>query len=279
MIELGKYQRLQISKKNQFGAYLKNKKDKTNDEVLLPRKQVPPDAEIGDELEVYVYKDSEDRMIATVNKPRLSVGELAPLQVVETTRIGAFMDWGLEKDLLLPFKEQKGKVVKGGTYLVGLYVDKSDRLCATMNIYDMLSINSPHKEKERVQGIVFDVNKDFGAFVAVENKYLGLIPNKEIYTDLNISDVLEVRIKKVLPDGKLELSLRNEAYNEIEGDVNKIMDALKLNGGSLKLNDNSPPELIKDKMGMSKGAFKRAVGRLLKEGVIEITSDGIKMMW
>lgn len=279
MIELGKYQKLQIFRESQFGVYLNTKNDKSTDDVLLPKKQVPPEAEIGDELEVFVYKDSEDRMIATVNKPKLSVGELALLQVVETTRIGAFLDWGLEKDLLLPFKEQNGKVIKGGTYLVGLYVDNSDRLCATMNIYDMLSDNSPYKEKDRAHGTVFGINKDFGAFIAVDNKYIGLIPNKEIYRDINISDDLEVRIKKIRPDGKLELSIRNEAYNEIEGDAQKIMDRLKSSGGRLKLNDNSSPELIKNELGMSKGAFKRAVGRLLKEGAIKITGDGIESMW
>ena len=279
MIELGKKQKLQIVRRTQHGAYLNSIRDKSSDDILLPKSQVPQEAEIGDEIEVFVYKDSEDRMISTVNTPKLTVGELAVLQVVETTRIGAFLDWGLEKDLLLPFKEQVGKIVKGGTYLVGLYIDNSERLCATMNIYNMLSYDSPYKENDRVHGTVYNINIEFGAFVAVDNKYQGLIPNKEMYGNIDISDNIEVRIKKVRPDGKLELSVRNEAYTEIEGDAQKIMDRLKLNGGSLMLNDNSSPELIKAELSMSKGAFKRAVGRLLKEGAIKITDKGIETTW
>jgi len=279
MIELGKIQNLVVLRTTQIGLYLNVKNGDSKDDILLPKSQVPEEIEVGDEIEVFVYKDSEDRMISTVRKPMLTVGELAVLRVIQNTSIGAFLDWGLEKDLLLPFKEQVGTVKEDGKYLVALYIDSSDRLCATMNIYDLLSSESPYKAKDMVHGTIYSISKELGAFVAVDNMYQGLIPNKELYGNYTEGDNVEVRIKKVKPDGKLELSLRKESYNEIEGDAQIIVDRLKLNGGTLLLNDSSSPEHIKTELNMSKGAFKRAVGRLLKEGAIKITDQGIEMMW
>ena len=279
MIELGKMQNLVVVRMTSIGAYLNVKNATGRDDILLPIKQVPQEIEVGEEIEVFVYKDSEDRIISTVRVPKVILGGLAVLKVVETTNIGAFLDWGLEKDLFLPFREQIGKVIKGGSYLVGLYIDNSDRLSATMNIYNLLSSESPYKLNDRVHGIVYDISKELGAFIAVDNKYQGLIPNKELYGHFAQGDSVEVRIIKVRSDGKLELSLRKEAYNEIEGDAQKIMDKLKKNGGSLSINDSSSPEQIKAELNMSKAAFKRAIGRLLKEGVIKITDKGIQLMW
>lgn len=279
MIELGRIQKLQVVRKTQIGEYLNSKNDKGKGDILLPANQVPQDVEIGDEIEVFVYKDSEDRIISTTRKPRITMGELAVLTVIETTRIGAFLDWGLDKDLFLPFREQVGKVVKGSKCLVGLYVDSSNRLCATMNIYNLLSSESPYKENDRALGTVYSISKELGVFVAVDNKYQGLIPNKELYGHYSEGDNVEIRIKRVRLDGKLELSLRNESYNEIESDAQKIVERLKLSGGRLPINDSSSPEYIKAELNMSKGAFKRAVGRLLKEGAIKITDNGIEKMW
>jgi predicted RNA-binding protein (virulence factor B family) len=278
MIELGKIQELEVVRKTQIGVYLNSKGNKNEEAILLPKNQVLQEYEIGDKIEVFVYKDSEDRMIATLKKPKLTIGELALLKVIETTSIGAFLDWGLDKDLFLPFREQIGKIKNGGTYLVGMYIDSSHRLCATMNIYNLLNSDSPYKQNDRVKGTIYSISKEMGAFVAVDNKYEGLIPNKELYGNFSEGDSVDVRIKKVRQDGKLELSLRNEAYNEIEEDANKIMDRMK-SSGTLLLNDKSTPERIKAELSMSKAAFKRAVGRLLKEGAIEITDDGIKRMW
>ena len=201
------------------------------------------------------------------------------MNVIETSNFGAFLDWGLEKDLLLPYKEQIGDVVEGNAYLVGLYLDKSNRLCATMKIYNRLGTESPYKENDKVHGTVLNINKEIGAFVAVDNKYQGLIPNKELYGNYSEGDNVEVRIKGIKPDGKLDLSLREEAYVEIEGDAQKIIGKLKLNGGSLKLNDSSSPEDIRDELNMSKNAFKRATGRLFKEGAIKFTDEGIELTW
>jgi len=279
MIELGKIQTLEVIRKTQIGLYLNTKNESGKDDILLPLSQVPQDINIGDEIKVFVYKDSEDRMVSTVRTPKLTLGELAVLKVVEVATIGVFLDWGLEKDLFLPFREQLGTVVKGNSYLIALYIDVSNRLCATMNIYNMLSYDSPYKENERVHGTIYSISKELGAFVAVENKYQGLIPNKELYGNYAEGDKIEVRIKKVRQDGKLELSLRQEAYNEIDGDAQKIVDRLKLSGGKLLINDSSSPDQIKLELNMSKAAFKRAVGRLLKEGAIKITDTGIDMMW
>lgn len=278
MIELGKVQKLEIVRKTQDGVYLNSKDSKDKNDILLTKNQVTQEIEIGNEIEVFVYKDSEDKMIATVRKPKLTIGELTFLRVAEITKFGAFLDWGLEKDLFLPFREQVGKIIKGGKYLVGLYVDSSNRLCATMNIYNLLSSDSPYKENDRVNGTIYSISKELGVFVAVDNKYQGLIPNKELYGSYNEGDCVEVRIKRIRQDGKLELSLRKEAYNEIEDDAQKIIAGLKLKGGTLQLNDSSHPDNIKAELNMSKGAFKRAVGKLLKERIIKITENGIEMI-
>jgi predicted RNA-binding protein (virulence factor B family) len=279
MIELGKIQKLEVVRVTEHGAYLNTTGEKVSDDILLPLNQAPQGTEIGNDIDVFVYKDSEDRVIATVKKPNLTVGELAVLKVAEITKIGAFLDWGLDKDLFLPYKEQIGEVKKDKEYLVSLYVDNSSRLCATMRVYPLLSSSSPYKEKDRVHGIVINVSAEWGCFVAVDNKYHGLIYTKELYGEHTIGDKIDARVKKVRPDGKLELSMREPAFKEIEGDAQLLMEKLKINKGTLTLNDSSSPESIKTELNMSKSAFKRAVGRLLKEGAIKITDTGIEAMW
>ncbi|TAH63370.1 MAG: S1 RNA-binding domain-containing protein, partial [Gottschalkiaceae bacterium] len=261
MIELGKIQELEVVRKTEIGIYLNSKSDKIGPDILLPIKQVPQDVQTGDEIEVFIYRDSEDRLIATTKKPKIVLGELGVLKVVETTRIGAFLDWGLEKDLFLPFKEQIGKVEKGREYLVGLYVDKSDRLCATMKTNKILTSKSPYKVNDKVQGIIYRINKDMGAFVAVDNKYDSMIPKHEVYSSHRIGDKIEARVTKVREDGKLDLSIREKANVQTDEDVIQILTKMIKNGGILNLNDDSSPEEIKKQLNMSKGAFKRAVGR------------------
>jgi uncharacterized protein len=279
MIEQGKMQFLEVVRKDKQGLYLNAKSAKDQNDVLLPRKQAPEEIGIGEEIEVFVYQAAEENMLATVKRPKLLLGELAVLKTVDVTTFGAFLDWGLEKDLLLPVKEQAGRVVKDGSYLVGLFINSKGRLCATMKIYDMLSVKHPYKENDRVQGTIYNINKELGAFVAVDNKFHGLLLNNELCGNYAIGDKVEVRIKKVRQDGKLELSLRQEAYHEIENDAQKILGRLKMGEGTLLLNDNSSPEQIKAELNMSKRAFKRAVGRLLLEGAIKITDKGIELTW
>ena len=279
MIELGKIQTLEVIRQTSIGVYLNSKNEKAKDDILLPKNQVPQDLKIGDDIEVFVYRDSEDRIISTVKKPKITIGPLAVLKVVSTTGIGAFLDWGLEKDLLLPFKEQEGEVKEGDDCLVALYIDKSDRLCATMKIYNMLSNTPPYKKNERVSGIIYSINMQYGCFVAVDNKYHGLILTKEMYGNFAVGDRVDARVKNVRADGKIELSVRDTAYNEIEGDAQKILDLLEANNGKLCLNDNSSPEMINAKLSMSKKAFKRAVGRLIKEGAVKTTDEGLQALW
>ena len=186
---LGKKRRLMIVKEVEFGVYLGNKDDK----VLLPKKQVPKDVEVGDPVEVFLYKDSSDRLIATTQEPKITLDELAVLKVADTGRIGAFLDWGLEKDLLLPFKEQTAKVKKGDEVLVALYVDKSGRLCATMKVYEKLRTDSPYKKDDHVEGIIYETSDNFGVFVAVDDCYSALIPKREAFGRLRVGDqVLDV---------------------------------------------------------------------------------------
>lgn len=276
MIKLGKIQELEIKRFTTVGAFL-NVKDSEDDDVLLPKSQIPEGAVEGDMIQVFIYNDSKDRIIATTSMPKATVGEIAHLEVIDDTKIGFFLDMGLEKDLFLPFAETIGAVEKGKEYLVGVYIDKSDRLCATMKIKDMLSVDSPYKENDIVEGTIYSINNDIGAFVAVEDKYDGLIPKKEIIGAHEVGEILEVRINQVLEDGKLDLSLRHRSYLQMNLDTNVILDKLKESDGELKLNDKSDPELIKKELKMSKSGFKRAVGRLLKEDMIEFTKDGIRL--
>lgn len=278
MIKIGTMQSLTVMRETPQGIYLNEVKGKDKD-ILLPKSQVPEHTEIGDEIEVFVYRDSEDRMIATINKPKIMMGELAPLKVVSISRIGAFLDWGLERDLFLPFKEQIGRIHKGETHLVGIYKDKSDRLCATMKVYDLLKSDAPYSINDMVMGTIYSIKEAYGAFVAVENKYHGLIPLKELYGDYQIGDTISLRVRARRPDGKLELSLRKSTHLQMEDDAQKIMNELEKHHGKLALHDKSDPELIKRELGMSKAAFKRAIGRLMKEGAIEIKENGIERNW
>jgi predicted RNA-binding protein (virulence factor B family) len=275
MIELGKIQKLVVQRTKSFGVYLGETGDESSS-VLLPKKQVPEGTKPGDVLEVFIYKDSEDRLIATTGKPKLQVGEVALLQVKDVAKVGAFLDMGLEKDLLLPFKEQNHKVQEGEMCLVALYVDKSKRLAATMNVYSYMSAESPYKKDDRVTGIIYEINENLGAFVAVDNQYYGLIPKREMYGDFHPGDTVEVWVVKVRDDGKLDLSPRQKAYMQMDTDAHLVMKAVEEFGGVLPFNDKARPETILREMKMSKNAFKRAVGRLLKEGRIRITEKTIE---
>lgn len=276
MLKLGEMQKLVIIKKVEFGVYLAPSKEEAEDRVLLPAKQVPADSEIGDELEVFLYRDSKDRMIATTNQPKLLMGNVAELTVVQVGKIGAFLDWGLEKDLLLPFKQQKKRVQQGESVLVSLYIDKSDRLCATMNVYENLRTDSPYRKEDKVSGRVYEISDNFGAFVAVDNIYSALIPKKELYGKVEVGEDITARVVRVLDNGKLTLSIRDKAYLQIQKDAEEIWKLLDSYEGSLPFNDKASPEVIKYETGMSKNEFKRAVGHLLKEGKIVITERSIR---
>lgn len=271
MIELGKTQCLNVVKKVDFGVYLGTEEDK----VLLPAKMVPDDIEVGDALTVFVYRDSSDRLIATTKKPALELGQLAVLKVSEVGKIGAFLDWGLEKDLFLPFKEQVTHLSAGDKCLVALYIDKSSRLAATMRVYDYLTCAHGYVKDSAVSGTVIRINPDMGIYVAVDNKYFGMIPKNEVFGRIKVGDVVYGRVSAVRDDGKLTISLKQKAYIQMDEDASVIYDAIKQEGGELPFTDKADAQIIKERFDMSKNAFKRAVGRLLKEGKIEITQNSI----
>lgn len=277
MIEIGMIQKLSVIREVAQGVYLNEANG--HEQVLLPKAQIPEGTKVGDELEVFVYRDSEDRKIATVKMPKIKLGELAPLKVVSVNRIGAFLDWGLERDLFLPFKQQVGRIHKGEVHLVGMYKDKSDRLCATMKVYELLEVNAPYQVNDMVNGVIYAIKEAYGAFVAVDNKYHGMIPIKELYGVYKTGENLSLRVKNIRPDGKLELSLRKTTHLQMEDDAQKIMNELEKHQGKLSLHDKSTPEDIKEALHMSKAAFKRAIGRLMKEGAIDIKEDGIYRNW
>lgn len=275
MIRLGEIQVLQIAKKVDFGVYLSDGENQ-EERVLLPGKQVPEGAACGDRIEVFVYRDSKDRLIATTNRPKITLHGVARLRVAQVGKIGAFLDWGLEKDLLLPFKEQTRRVSAGEECLAALYIDKSNRLCATMNVYPYLKNNSSYKKDDRVSGTVYEISQNFGAFVAVDDQYSGLIPKREFYGTVNIGDTVEARVTAVKEDGKLDLSIREKAYLQIADDAEKVLQVIDSFDGVLPFNDKASPEVIRREMQMSKNEFKRAVGNLLKAGKITITEKAIR---
>ncbi|MBQ9305938.1 MULTISPECIES: S1 RNA-binding domain-containing protein [unclassified Butyrivibrio] len=274
MLRLGEKQTLVVIKKVDFGVYLAEEMG-SEEKVLLPGKQVPAGTDIGSEIEVFIYKDSDDRPIATTNEPKIMLGDVRRLKVKDTGRIGAFMDWGLEKDVLLPFKEQTAKVKKGDDVLCALYIDKSSRLCVTMNVYRYLLNESPYGKDDKVQGTVYELSDNFGAFVAVDDIYSALIPKKELYGNVKIGDSVSARVTSVKEDGRLNLSLREKAYLQMDTDAEKIYAMIEAAGGRIPFTDKASPELIREKTNMSKNEFKRAVGRLLKEEKITIKEDSI----
>lgn len=276
MIKLGELQELEMSKSTDFGIYLKEPGSTTEERILLPKAQVPKDIKPGDTLSVFIYKDSDDRPIATTLTPKVTLGTVALLQVKEVTTIGAFLDWGLAKDLLLPFKEQTERVHTGEQVLAALYIDKSTRLCATMKIYDYLQKDSFYKKGDKVIGTVYEVIRNFGAFVAVDNLYSALIPEKELKKSLKPGDSVEARVTAVKEDGKLDLSLNEEIPVQIDADAEMVYKLLTEAGGFLPYHDKTEPALIAEKFGLSKNAFKRAIGRLMKEQKLRITNDGIE---
>lgn len=270
-MELGKRQTLVIVKEVEFGVYLGQSPEAEKEEqVLLPARQVPAGAKQGDVLEVFLYRDSQDRLIATTASPALQVGQVALLKVKEVGRIGAFLDWGLEKDLLLPFREQTKKLHPGEEILAALYVDKSGRLCATMKLYHYLKTQSPYRPGDTVEGRIYEISDRFGVFVAVDDQYSGLIPRKEAQGEYHVGARLTLRVTGVKEDGKLDLAARKKAYLQMDEDAQLVLKVIDEFAGVLPFDDRVCPEVIQREFGLSKAAFKRAVGRLMKEGQVEI---------
>jgi predicted RNA-binding protein (virulence factor B family) len=292
MIEIGRWNRLTIIRSKDFGAYL-GEKDNPSETVLLPRKQIPEGAKAGTDLDVFIYRDSEDRLIATVNKPYITMDSLAKLKVKNVTPVGAFMDWGLEKDIFLPFKEQTAKVEEGKRYLVRMYADKSNRLCVSMKLYNYLEKlpteesstddffrgnQKAYKKGDAFTGTVYEYKKDMGAFVAIDDRYNGLIHANELYNRIYVGDEVTGRIINIREDGKADLSVRKLAYQQMDDDSEMVYRIIRSYKGVLPFTDKADAQLIKKEFGISKNAFKRAVGHLLKEGRVKITESTIEIV-
>ncbi|MCR4674157.1 MAG: RNA-binding protein [Lachnospiraceae bacterium] len=276
MLKLGEYQTLVMVKKVEFGVYLAEERN-SEEKVLLPAKQVPVGLRNGDSLKVFLYRDSKDRMIATTQTPLIQMGKITPLKVKEVTKIGAFLDWGLEKDLFLPYKEMTEKVRENQEILIRLYTDKSNRLCGSMkHIYDYLKQSSPYQIGDEVTGRIYEFGHDFGTFVAVDDIYSGMIPKHEDVSGVHVGDIVSLRVTNVKEDGKLDLSLREKSYVQMEDDAEAILQLIDAYAGVLPFTEKASPEVIKRETGLSKAAFKRAVGRLYKERKIDLTDGKIR---
>ncbi len=277
MIALGKIQKLTVVKKVDFGVYLAPNRKGGEDRVLLPKKQVPEGTKLGDEIEVFVYKDSEDRLISTTTMPPLTVGEYACLTVREITKIGAFLDWGLEKDLFLPYKEMLGRVEENDEILIRLYIDKSNRLAGSMKgIYHLLSTDCAYRPGDEVEGRVYEFGHEFGTYVAVDDKYSAMIPRHEDTSSLRIGDVITARVTGVKTDGKLDISIRDKSYIQMDEDAEMLLELIDSYAGVLPFTEKASPDVIKRETGLSKNAFKRAVGRLYKERRISLDGGKIR---
>lgn len=275
-MKLGEVQELIIVKKVEFGVYLAQREEDA-DRVLLPGKQVPNQACCGGKIRVFVYRDSKDRMIATTTMPKVTLHEIAPLKVKEVTKLGAFLDWGLEKDLFLPYKEMVGRICPGEEILVRVYIDKSSRLCASMKgLYHCLSQNSAYRAGDQVSGRIYEFGHDFGTFVAVDDKYSAMIPRYEDMSKYRIGQVISATVTGVKEDGKLDLSLRKPAWQQMEEDAEMLLELLDSYAGVFPFTEKASPEVILRETGLSKAAFKRAVGHLYKEHLIDLSEGKIR---
>ncbi len=276
MIKLGETQELEVKKKSELGSYL-GVSGEEGQVVFFPKSQEDKKVKVGDKVNVFIYKESDGRMTATTKRPLLEVGEVGMLKVASITKIGAFLDWGLDKDILLPFREQLGTVEEGDLIMVSPYVDKTERMAVTMKIYNLLSSENPYKENEKVEGVVYDIKKDLGVMIAVDGKYHGLIHSEDVTHDFEIGQKVTAKVLRKRKDGKLDLSIGGKAYQSMDKDGKKIYEKLLKNDGKLDLHDKSSPQDIKAVLNMSKNAFKRAIGRMYKNGDIVIADDHIRI--
>lgn len=272
MITIGEYNTLTILRDTEPGLYLG---DNNDNDVLLPNRYVPENFEIGEKITVFIYLDNEERLIATTDKPYIKKGEFALLRCNEVSKIGAFLDWGLVKELFCPFKEQAFKMKKGGWYLVHCYTDeKTQRLVASSKTNQFLDNNNLTVQLYDEVDIIISHPSEIGMNVIVNNIHLGLIYQDTIFQDLSIGDKLKGIVKKIRPGNKLDISLTQTGYRSIEPNSKRILEHLNDNSGFLPLHDKSSPENIKDILQMSKKNFKKAIGSLYKQKLVTLKEDG-----
>ncbi|MFL2571661.1 MAG: S1 RNA-binding domain-containing protein [Parvicellaceae bacterium] len=275
MLEIGKFTTLTVDRIKSPGAYLINDND---DDILLPNKYVDNDLKVGDEIEVFIYLDGEERLVATTIKPYIKLNDFAALKANNVNKIGAFMDWGLEKDLFIPFREQERKIKEGYTYLVYMYFDhQTERLVGSTKIAKYLD-NTNHglQVRDKVHLIVWQ-SSDLGTKVIINKKHLGLLYSNEVFKNLKLGEVTTGFIKKTRSDDKIDVSLEEISYKNIEPNAQKILTLLEKNKGFLNLNDKSHPDEIQSMLGISKKAFKKSLGALYKKRLVTIDRKGIHL--
>ena len=280
MINIGKNNLLEVKREKEFGFYLS---DGGREEVLLPKTMTEnKNIAIGDKIEVFVYRDSKDRPIATFNKPLAMVGDVAYLKVVYITDFGAFVDIGLDRDVFVPLKEQRFKLHKGSSYLFYIYLDKTGRIAATTDVEKYIILASDddkeYKVGEEVISQVYGIGENGILLVAIESKYKGIILPNEYYTDVYPGTEMKLRVKRIYQDGVIGLTPRKTRLSEREKLEEKILKYLKENGGFMKFNDKSKPEDIKATFNTSKNYFKMALGGLMKKGIVKQDEEGTKVI-
>ena len=274
----GAVQKLRIIDEHPRHYWLAEDNKRGRERARLLKKNLNKEFNIGDEVEVFIYTDRDGFLFASIDVPQVNVKTVKKLRVKTAIKAGAFLEWGMEKDLFWPKDEQRYFVKEGKSYPVVLYTDRDGQILASGNIYPYLSSQSPYKVDDEVSGTVYDKSGNWGVFVAVDNKYFGLIPKSELYQELEYGDVVYARVMRVREDGKLDLALRKRAHVQMTDDAQYILDELESRNGFINLHDKSSPEEIKRQLRMSKSAFKRAVGRLMKKGLIKTSSRGIKLI-
>ena len=276
MINIGEYNTLTILREKEPGLFLS---DEEGNEVLLPNRYVPEEFKIWDKLEVFVYLDNEERLVAVTDRPYIKKGDFALLRCNAVTKHGAFLDWGMVKELFCPFKEQAFKMKPGGWYLVHCYLDeKTDRLVASSKTNRFLDNSELTVSEFDEVDLIVSHPSDIGMNVIINKTHLGLIYKDNIFSDLSVGDKLKGVVKKVRPGNKLDIALGQIGYRNIEPNAERIMHELHDNSGFMNLNDKSAPEAIKNQLQMSKKNFKKAIGSLYKQKLIEIKTDGIYLV-
>lgn len=272
MLQIGTYHTLKIARDTKVGLFLVNE----TDEILLPKKYVPADFHIGDDITVFVYLDHEERPVATTLKPFITINQFAVLKVNYTNKFGAFLDWGLEKDLFVPFKEQARPMEKDKRYVVYLYEDeKTNRLVGSSKINQFLDHESIDLDKNQEVDVMVSHITDAGINVIINGRYRGLAYKNEVFTPVSPGFKTKAYIKQIRPDGKIDVSFQKLGFEVIDDSSQSVLQALKQNNGFLPLNDDSHPEEIKSVLKMSKKTFKKAIGSLYKQKQILIKEDGI----
>lgn len=275
MINVGSYNELEVVKQLDFGIYLRD----GDTEILMPTKWVPQDTKIGDKLNVFIFRDSDDRLIATTIEPYATANTFAFLEAKQVNQVGAFLDWGMDKDLLVPFREQSQRLEPGRSYVVFVYVDEeTNRLTASTKLNRYIQNDNIELRDGDIVDLLIYSETDLGFNAIINNRYSGLIYKNEIYEAIRVGDKIKGYVKHVREDNKIDLSLQKSGFELVDDVKWRILNMMKQSDGFLSLTDNSSPEEIKAKLQISKKAFKKAIGALYRERLVKLTDKGVELI-